>query len=149
MYENLIETLRFCAKNGDCHDCPYEKPCAGTMGDGLYCEAADAIEELQKCLDGVCADNDALCEKIEELQALVRIYSGAVDETVKMLPIWISVTDRLPEEDGLYLVCGKWGSGKKMTDTCEYKSHDGYFSAAWNFDVTHWMPLPEPPKEET
>ena len=52
MYENLIETLRFCAKNGDCHDCPYEKPCAGTMGDGLYCEAADAIEELQGQIDG-------------------------------------------------------------------------------------------------
>ena len=48
MYEDLIETLRFCAKNGYCHDCPYEKPCAGTMGDGLYCEAADAIEELSK-----------------------------------------------------------------------------------------------------
>jgi len=64
-------------------------------------------------------------------------------------PRWIPVTERLPEEDGMYLVHGKWSaSGRKVTDTCEFYVHDGYFRAAWNFDVTHWMPLPEPPKEE-
>lgn len=30
----------------------------------LFDEAADAIEEMQKCLDGVSADNDSLCEKL-------------------------------------------------------------------------------------
>ena len=47
MYENLIATLRFCATNGSCPDCPTEFDCAGTMGDGLYTKAADAIEELE------------------------------------------------------------------------------------------------------
>ena len=45
---------------------------------------------------------------------------------------WINVKDRLPESAGWYLVFFR---GKK-----------------WPFDnhyhkVTHWMPLPEPPKE--
>lgn len=74
MYENLIETLRFCAKNGDCHDCPYEKPCAGTMGDGLYCEAADAIEDL---IAALTASNEVIA---------------------KNKPRWIPVTERLPED---------------------------------------------------
>lgn len=33
----------------------------------LLTDAADAIEILQRCLDGVCADNDALCKRIDEL----------------------------------------------------------------------------------
>ena len=38
-----------------------------TRGGDDVAEAADAIEELQKCLDGVCSDNDALCKRIDEL----------------------------------------------------------------------------------
>lgn len=49
MYENLIETLRYCAKHNDCHDCPHDKYCKGAMGnDGYFCEAANAIEKLNK-----------------------------------------------------------------------------------------------------
>ena len=57
---------------------------------------------------------------------------------------WISVKDRLPEEDGLYNVYCKdgsmahaWFEDKWFIDHCE--CGDGY--------ITHWMPLPEPPKE--
>ena len=45
-YTELIEALRFCATDGDCHDCPIAD-CGGTMGDGLYLKAADAIKTLQ------------------------------------------------------------------------------------------------------
>ena len=66
-YTELIKALRVCVV-GLCEVCPYdgkneERLCA----DGLRMDAADAIEELQKCLNGVCADNDALCEHIESL----------------------------------------------------------------------------------
>lgn len=61
-------------------------------------------------------------------------------------PRWISVKDRLPEEDGLYNVYCKdgsmahaWFEDKWFIDHCE--CGDGY--------VTHWMPIPEPPKEES
>jgi hypothetical protein len=72
---------------------------------------------------------------------------------------WISVRDRMPEEPGAYLVAlvtyrqerylavayprdGWWD----VAGWCrEYKHRDGVH----NFDVTHWMPLPEPPKEDT
>lgn len=70
------------------------------------------------------------------------------------MPEWISVTERLPEVDKYVLVC--FGSGyiavaclfdidedltlwRAMTD-------DGW-TCDCDAEPTHWMPLPEPPKE--
>ena len=58
---------------------------------------------------------------------------------------WIPVTERLPEKNGSYLVY-VYGEVTEM-DCWHGKWHrlrDDYTKA-----VTHWMPLPEPPKEET
>ena len=74
----------------------------------------------------------------------------AFDEYVESNePHWIPVTERLPKEDGSYLVSGKWGSGKESVGDCEFSVEDGYFQTAWNFDVLAWMPLPEPFKGVT
>lgn len=57
-------------------------------------------------------------------------------------PRWIPVEERLPEEDGFYLV---WGptiyTGTRWYDKSNFSR---YF---WRHDVAHWMPLPEAPKE--
>lgn len=69
---------------------------------------------------------------------------------------WISVEERLPEENGYYLV--KVCSPHIPVRAYEYKPDRewGGFDTLWKgydgsyvFDhfVTHWMPLPEPPKE--
>lgn len=67
---------------------------------------------------------------------------------------WISVKDRLPEEDGLYLVYTHHGRdvGRFEKD----KLGNWYVFISDEFDnfhwvrghVSHWMPLPEPPKGE-
>ncbi len=56
---------------------------------------------------------------------------------------WISVKDRLPEE-GYYLVFIKNPGPFKYIYVAYY-----YGDNEWNVDgeVTHWKPLPEPPKE--
>lgn len=81
---------------------------------------------------------------------------------------WISVKDKLPEEDGDYLVAINYfgnhqsinvRSFAKAGETVNeydlvgeknvwyrYDSEYGYISTD---SVTHWMPLPEPPKGET
>lgn len=70
---------------------------------------------------------------------------------------WVSVKDRLPEAKGHYLAIGKLNYAHGGTN----ESNDGdarrnmviaYFDSTGLFnhpDITHWMPLPEPPKEET
>ena len=65
---------------------------------------------------------------------------------------WISVKDKLPEEGGRY-----WCYLKHINDlcasyfqwNCSYNKNEKIFSDIYLTDgeqVTHWMPLPEPPK---
>lgn len=56
---------------------------------------------------------------------------------------WISVKDRLPEEDTWVLVYSRQG---RYTNLKVDYIHGGKWFHS--FYVTHWMPLPEPPKEE-
>ena len=80
---------------------------------------------------------------------------------------WISVEDRLPENDGSYLVTMNSFGGYKYIDV-RWFAKDGeavneyelagqenvwyYHDSEWGYisidSVTHWMPIPEPPKGE-
>lgn len=61
-------------------------------------------------------------------------------------PKWISVNDMLPEKDGKYIVCTAKGSVYCTRFKAYGKS--GSFQTDINTHITHWMPLPEPPKED-
>lgn len=54
---------------------------------------------------------------------------------------WISVKERLPEWFGWYLVCSRGRVEPVWFDIT------GWSNMRWPQYVTHWMPLPEPPKE--
>lgn len=72
-----------------------------------------------------------------------------LNSEVQPEPHWIPVTERLPKEDGNYLVSREMGSGKESVGDCEFSVEDGYFQTAWNFDVLAWRELPEPYKGVT
>lgn len=62
-------------------------------------------------------------------------------------PMWVSAEERLPESPGRYLTVSSVPKyGVRVVDVLR-------FAGAWiwrgNLEiiVTHWMPLPEPPKE--
>ena len=67
---------------------------------------------------------------------------------------WISVQERLPEdyEEVLYLAINEMGIKERMTGHRENSlwMHCCWFYSSMRCDstikVTHWMPLPEPPK---
>lgn len=74
---------------------------------------------------------------------------------------WISVKERLPEKDGWYLVYAPryWGNSKIYgLDGLAYSNFKHNYKDHWGIErgtgrgwpgiVTHWMPLPDPPKEE-
>ena len=71
-------------------------------------------------------------------------------------PKWIPVTERLPDEEGWYLVFTTPNRGYRSINKGQFIK--GYewdnFKPRWRgaggtwTNVTHWMPLPEPPKGE-
>lgn len=95
-----------------------------------------------------------------------------VDHVIDCTPVvepkqgeWISVEDRLPEKDGKFsyrcLACLDWGDNKMVVEGvfC-YESFSKYKAGEWycikdlgsepqRYFITHWMPLPEPPKGVT
>ena len=69
---------------------------------------------------------------------------------------WISVKDRLPEEEGWYLVYTTPNREHKSINKAMFcKGYAwGNFESYWRgagghwANVTHWMPMPNPPKGE-
>lgn len=55
---------------------------------------------------------------------------------------WISVKERMPEEDKPILVFGK--DGAEIYSGFHVMDFNNYYK-----DVTHWMPLPSPPVIDT
>ena len=66
------------------------------------------------------------------------------------VPKWISVEDRLPNEDGYYLCCIKSSlfPNRIYIDILECDKGSFEEGHIYTDTVTHWMPLPEPPKGE-
>lgn len=126
MYEELLIGLRGHAKRLGCDDrCPcYDAKNRGyaTCSEELAEKAADAIENTSKAY-----------------QMMAEAYEADVTKQD-----WIPVTERCPENSGDYLVF----------DDCRnlYVNEWHYLLKKWQYDdsrVTHWMPLPEPPREES
>ena len=68
--------------------------------------------------------------------------------TIEAEPKWISVKERLPVTFENVLVCTKHEMLICHHDGDEWVvTYDGEY-AGYDYDITHWMPLPEPPKEE-
>ena len=136
MYEELIKHLRNRA-NGSyeekCDGCPYEEdfpPCVHCTIKAFN-EAADAIEARDKAA--------------EEWEILSECWRKACKGLENRMPRWIPVTERLPEEDELVLV---WrNNGLPYVSRRIDLSY--WVGLGRDAGVTHWMPLPEPPKEET
>jgi len=128
-YENTAKALRCCRLTSarGCAECPFSlnsnEKCANLLPD-----AADAIEEL--------------------LAAVLK---------------WISVEDEPPKENGRYLVRYKRDVNLGDEETVhedEIRIMRFFVDDGWRYpiicndhvrlvneEVTHWMPLPAPPKE--
>ena len=109
--------------------------------DYLADEAADAIEELEKKMLNWQATADDHWDA----------YHHWFDAYMRDVPKWIPVTERLPDTCAPVLVCLHWGLDNDEITVSEYWRNSKASPGWGTFDpyVTHWMPLPELPKEET
>lgn len=69
---------------------------------------------------------------------------------------WISVKDRMPDIDGEYMVYGQSEDMRELLPDndpiwiCYYCKEHGFYNIELRREydyITHWMLLPEPPKE--
>ena len=116
-----------------CEDCIHFEVCDSGRHIGEY------IEDDGSYSEGV----ERECETFKYKANFVEVKHGVV------IPQWISVKDRLPEDKQNVLTID---SESKM-EVCFYeKEWKGVFQQCGGlvkiFNITHWMPLPEPPKKE-
>ena len=102
-----------------------------------------------------CNNYDGIRCRACTVDDVMRVVDDDVP-AVDALPQWISVKDRLPDTNGDYLV--RYGFGEESSRTNHYYSvhffertceePHFYYEGYRGLRITHWMPLPEPPKEK-
>ena len=110
--------------------------------------AADAlayIQQLERERDAAVAEVESLNAEIDAINEDYLSGIHTVREDAR--PKWISVEERLPEEDVTVLVYRDGCCGVARLLDAEPEIMWTY--TGFGGDPTHWMPLPEPPKEET
>jgi hypothetical protein len=104
-------------------------------------EQGEHVESYKKC----ASDHRQLAEWLKDYKRL--------KEQAK----WIPVSERLPEENGQYLITVKY---KHVNDSYEdvYAEHGEWSDGRWDMcfghcgeveDIIAWMPLPQPYKAES
>ena len=106
------------------------------------CKTAPELKE--ECAGCPYDDGQDDCIARMAADALALLKAQDVPET--NVGEWISVKDRLSENDDKVLCCTRTAKGIQNIIIGYYMG--GMWRCGMNSNVTHWMPLPEPPKEE-
>ena len=125
-YEQLVKDLR-----------DTEMVCRDRMDGQVMLDAASAIEWLQA--------------KISELG---ESYSANLVAAQNAQPQWVRVEDELPDDTRDVLAVRRYGNDLEKQEVIVAhlsvimdmkRGYDKWWSAT---NITHWMPFPEPPKED-
>lgn len=124
-----------------------EHPC-GIAYDPTAFVNMEAVNTIKECVDKIArrmmedTEINIICE-------FAKLYLEGVRPTIIPKQEWIPCSERLPEEDGQYLVCwcGAYGVDVYIA---EYIRNGKYWLHSEGCElrgITAWMPLPEPYKE--
>ena len=158
--KELAAALRLCGGTRgveECRDgCPFYKgPYTDRCVPGMTAACADALENSGTHVMALQQEIERLRGQNEKLREAAAILTKEAADLLERQ--WIPVTERMPEDcdDVLALVSGLYGNCtfESTPMLCAWFGKDGWFCNEYpewdNPGVTHWMPLPEPPKEAT
>ena len=125
--------------------------------------AQESVMDIQKIKELALANGFSLKEQASgnmDLHSYVYEFANAIEQAVKAqaVPEWISVEDKLPTENGNYLVCidgdvfyltAKWVKNHFKFLARGYGLTEDFTD--WRYckgvKATHWMTLPAAPQE--
>ena len=127
----------------------YEAGNSQVIPDGWTCN--DKANAALMMLDRIETVDPVDDDRIDGIKRIVRELAAAPHDTPALNSVqsvvtvpgkWIPVSERMPENDGAYLC---WDN--------RYVTTYAFIFGAWQANqfvaknITHWMPLPNPPKE--
>ena len=112
----------------------------------------DVREKLVELLlqeDGVCEPNDCKYCGVKGSCGYYRTADRLIANGVTVQE-WISVDDELPEDDSDVLAYLRIGEESRICPANYAKGmwFDWIFNTPVTESITHWMPMPQPPKGE-
>ncbi|HDP6913913.1 TPA: DUF550 domain-containing protein [Escherichia coli] len=121
--------------------------------DGLSTVCAEAYQVVGVMADALGVFGDAAVQKVlDNLSQQKLVHRDVLPFSLPVTPDgWISCSDRMPEDTKMLLafsqgeiVAAYWNW---VVNPIDYKKYRAFTYLSGNIldDVTHWMPLPEPP----
>lgn len=149
--EEIKKGLECCLEEHACTRCPYDD-----CDEGWHCVVdrnTDALVYIQQ-LEMLAKPNEQIrWERDIAIDQLRQLGIGFGEKVEAQVPKWISVEERLPEKQGDHLVLYSFGETNVdffagvmyfiRYDERPHFENDGLYG----LHVTHWMPLPNLPKE--
>lgn len=146
--EELVKALRHCSNDYPCKTCPVE----------LQKDESTCIGVLFKhCIDQIEHDRREIAELKAKVTQWIPVTERLPEELVRVNVVWVN---RAPEPyyekikgvpfSGTACFFGErwyWDSPVVLDLLSEYGKDDPDLVDD-AVDITHWMPLPEPPKED-
>ncbi|HFZ6087242.1 TPA: dATP/dGTP pyrophosphohydrolase domain-containing protein [Escherichia coli] len=123
--------------------------------DGLSTVCAEAYQVVGVMADALGVFGDAAVQKVlDNLSQQKLVHRDVLPFSLPVTPDgWISCSERMPEDTKMLLafsqgkiVAAYWNWVVNPIDYKKYRAFT-YLSGYILDDVTHWMPLPEPPQE--
>ena len=120
----------------------------------------DEIKDgMEWCSGNACSDDCPYYHTAPECSAnLCKDALAYIQQLEAQVPKWISVEERLPEDDSAVLVYAVGNNENSCVAMTSYTHHmHGYNIEGWRSPwqyffyerkITHWMPLPELPEED-
>lgn len=149
---------------GDCKKCPFYKTepvpedLAGKVNltewfscdvDAVGLAAADRIANQSTHIAALQQEIETLRGQNEQLREAAALVTKESAELLERR--WIPVEERLPEDPVKKVLVFVPHTHGDIVDAGRYLGADNWVLEGWHLTqnaVTHWMPLPEPPKEE-
>lgn len=122
----------------------------------------ERLEDYSRKIFAVMADEEFTETMSEAASLLIRQGEKIADLESKVAELeaqnrWIPVTERVPEHtENVLVLCTDKFANVRLEQAyllAQYNPEDGWILEMWpekeSPNVTHWMPLPVPPKEVT